>query len=65
MVADGKLYIGNEDGVLTVLAAQKKLKVLHKAEFPTPIYSSVIVANKALYVATQTHLYRIEEMGQR
>lgn len=65
MVADGKLYIGNEDGVLTVLAAKKKLKVLHQAEFPTPIYSSVIAANKALYVATQTHLYRIEEMGQK
>lgn len=64
LVADGKVYIGNEDGVMTVLAAKAKLKVLHTADFPGAIYSSAIVANKALYIATQSHLYRIEEMGQ-
>ena len=64
LVADGKVYIGNEDGALWVLKAGKKKQVLHTANFPGPIYSSVVAANKALYVATHTHLYKIEDMGQ-
>jgi outer membrane protein assembly factor BamB len=57
IVADGKVYLGNEDGVLIVLTAGKKLEVLHTAEFSAPIYSSIIAANGAIYVASQTHLY--------
>ena len=61
---DGKVYIGNEDGELLVFEAAKKKRVIHTAKFSAPIYSSVVVANKALYVTTLTHLYKIEEMGQ-
>ena len=65
IVADNKLYIGNEDGVLTVLAASKKKDLLHRANFPSPIYGSLVAANKALYVTTQTHLYKLVDLGQK
>jgi outer membrane protein assembly factor BamB len=57
--ADGKIYAGNEDGILTILAAGKEEEVLAEIEFDAPIYSSPVFANGVLYVSTQTHLYAI------
>ncbi|MDC0286232.1 PQQ-binding-like beta-propeller repeat protein [Akkermansiaceae bacterium] len=42
-----------------MLKAGKELKSLATVEFPAPIYSSAVVANGVVYVATQTHLYAI------
>lgn len=61
LVADGKVYIGTEDGFLTILPASKeyaKDKVV-EVDFGAPIYSSPIAANGTLYVATHTHLFAI------
>ena len=61
LVADGKVYIGTEDGFLTVIPATKKLQkaAVKEIDFTTPIYSSPIAANGVLYVATHTHLFAI------
>ncbi len=59
VVADGKVYVGNEDGILTILAAGKDYQLLGEIEFGNSIYSSAVVANGVLYVATQSHLYAI------
>ncbi len=61
MVADGKVYLGNEDGILVVLKAGKEAKVLEEIEFDAPIYSTPVVSNGVLYVASQTHLYAAEK----
>lgn len=61
LVADGKVYVGDEDGDLAILAADKELKVLSETYMAAPIYCTPIVANGVLYVGTQTHLYAIEE----
>ncbi len=61
LVADGKVYLGNEDGLLTIFAASKEKKIINEIEFPGPLYSSPIVANGVLYIATHTHLYAIAE----
>ncbi len=59
LAVDDKLYVGNEDGILTILAADKKKDVIAEIEFGAPIYSTPIVANGVLYIGTQTHLYAI------
>ena len=64
LVADGKVYIGDEDGDLTVLPLKadfdpKKDKPLFETNMLVPIYSSPIVANGTLYIGTQTHLYAV------
>ncbi|MFN3169044.1 MAG: PQQ-binding-like beta-propeller repeat protein [Phycisphaeraceae bacterium] len=59
LVADGKVFLGNEDGILTILKAGPEKQVIREVEFPAPIYSSAIAANGVLYVATQSHLYAI------
>ena len=59
LVADGRVYLGNEDGILTIMKTGKKKEVLNNVEFSAPIYSSPIAANGVLYIATQTHLFAI------
>jgi len=64
LVADGKVYIGDEDGDLVVLPAKKDFdpeneEPLFETMFPGPIYSSAIEANGVIYMATMTHLYAI------
>ncbi|MDP8242860.1 MAG: PQQ-binding-like beta-propeller repeat protein [Candidatus Hinthialibacter antarcticus] len=61
IAVDGKVYVGNEDGVLTILAADKTHKVLKEIEFDAPVYSTPVVANGVLYIGTQTHLYAIAD----
>jgi outer membrane protein assembly factor BamB len=59
LVADGKLYVGTEDGDVIVLAASKQMKELGRFDMRAPVYSTVVAANGTLYVATPTHLYAI------
>lgn len=62
LVADGKLYIGNEDGLMTILATGKELKFINKMYFEGPLYATPVWAHGMLYVATHTHLWAI--LGQ-
>jgi outer membrane protein assembly factor BamB len=59
LVADGKVFLPTEDGELHILAATREKKVLGTTSFRAPIYSSPIVANNVLYIATMTHLFAI------
>jgi len=59
LVADGKVFAGNEDGIMVILEASKEKKLISEIEFPGPIYSSPIVANGTLYVETMMHLFAI------
>jgi len=58
-VADGKVYVGDEDGDFTVLAADRKLKVISETNLGAPVYSTPIIANGTMYVGSQTHLFAI------
>ncbi len=57
LVADGKVYFGDEDGDFTVLAADKVLKVLSEVNLDASVYSTPVVANGNLFVGSQTHLF--------
>ena len=61
LIADGRVFVGSEDGFLFVLPATKTLDedAVGEVDFRTPIYSSPIVANDTLFVATHTHLFAI------
>ncbi len=61
LVADGRVWVGNEDGILTAIPATKeydKSKVT-ETDMTSPVFSSPIAANGTLYVATHTHLFAI------
>lgn len=58
LAVDGKVLIANEEGELYVLSGGKEGgEELALIEFPAPIYSSPVIGNGIVYVATQTHLY--------
>jgi outer membrane protein assembly factor BamB len=61
LVADGKVYIGTEDGSFFVFAADKEKQLLGQADFGEPVYATPVAANGVLYVQTPTHLYAIAE----
>ena len=58
--ADGRIYMGNEEGKLTVLAPGREFKVLAENKFPAGFMASPAVSGKALFLRTKASLYRIE-----
>jgi outer membrane protein assembly factor BamB len=56
-VADGKIYVGNENGQLIILAAGKEEKVIGTIDMKDAIYSTPVAANGVLYVGTAANLY--------
>lgn len=64
MVVDGKVYVGNEDGYLTILKTGKTKQMIREIEFPAPIYATPTVANGVLYIATQSHFYAFQAESQ-
>ena len=64
MVADGKVYVGDEDGDFVVLAASKEKQVLSETEFGTPLYATPVAANGVLYVQTSSHLYAAHDAAR-
>jgi outer membrane protein assembly factor BamB len=59
MVADGKMFLGDEDGILSIFAASKELKKIGEIEFPSSIYSTPTIANGVMYVSDRSRLYAI------
>jgi outer membrane protein assembly factor BamB len=59
IVADGKVYVGNEDGEVVILKTGRTKQLVGKPEFFTPVYCSPVVANDTLFVATLSHIFAI------
>jgi outer membrane protein assembly factor BamB len=71
-VVDGKVYIGDEDGDIAILAHNKNKKLLNKdpkakqdREDPAmnladAVYSTPVIVDGVMYVMTRTHLYAIQ-----
>jgi outer membrane protein assembly factor BamB len=57
LVADGKVYVGDEDGDFAVFAASKEKKLLSEINLGAPVYSTPVVANGVLYISSNTHLF--------
>jgi outer membrane protein assembly factor BamB len=57
LVADGKVYLGDEDGDFVVMVASKEKRILSETNLGAPIYSTPVAANGALYVTSNSHLF--------
>jgi len=60
LAADGKVYIGNEEGDIYIFKVSKEKQEPKKISMGAPVFSSPVAANGVLYIATQTHLYAIQ-----
>ena len=61
VAGDGKIYLANERGVLTVLAADAEWTVLTSHDFGEPILATPVIHNGAIYLRTENALYRFEQ----
>jgi outer membrane protein assembly factor BamB len=59
--ADGRIYLQDEDGECTVIAASKKFKKLAENAIKERTLSSYAVTDGTLYIRGDKHLYRIGE----
>jgi outer membrane protein assembly factor BamB/HEAT repeat protein len=59
LLAGDRLYVGNAEGLMTVLRAGRRKELLAQIEMDTPLYSRPAVVGDALYLATANRLYLI------
>jgi outer membrane protein assembly factor BamB len=59
MVADGKVYIGDEDGDVAVFAHGKQKKVLAEMNMGSAVYATVVPAHGTLFLNNRSQLFAI------
>ena len=60
-VADGKVYIGDEDGDLAVLRTGKKMELLFEGNLGAAVYTTPVAQDGVIYVASRTKLFAFED----
>jgi outer membrane protein assembly factor BamB len=58
-VVDGKVYLGDEDGDVVVLAHSKEKKVLAEMNMGSAVYSTVVPAHGTIFMNNRSHLYAL------
>jgi outer membrane protein assembly factor BamB len=61
LFAEGRVYFQNEDGVGYVVAAAPQFKLLAQNDLAERTLASYAVGDKALFIRSQRHLFRIEQ----
>lgn len=64
IAADGRIYFFSENGEAVVLATGKQFKLLTRNRLDGRFMASPAVAGQALFLRTDTHLYRIESSAE-
>jgi outer membrane protein assembly factor BamB len=59
LIVDGKVYVGDEEGKISVFKHDKVKKVLAENEMGNSVYTTPVVADNFLYVANKTHIFAI------
>jgi outer membrane protein assembly factor BamB len=59
IVIDGKVYLGDEDGDVAVLAAGRTKKLLYETNMGSSIYSTPVPANGNMYVVNRNQLIAV------
>ena len=59
LVADDKVYLGDQDGDVAVLAAGTEMKKISEIDMGNSVYSTPVTANGVLYIMTSRQLYAI------
>lgn len=62
--ADGKIYLQSEDGITTVLKAGTKFESLAESKVGERTFASYAVADGAIYLRTETQLYRLQQSSR-
>ncbi len=58
-VVDGKVYIGDEDGDVTILKAGKTMELLSEINMGSAVYTTPLAKNGVLYVTNRSTLFAL------
>ncbi|MHB8899608.1 MAG: outer membrane protein assembly factor BamB family protein [Thermoguttaceae bacterium] len=61
LIADGKVYIGDEDGDVAVFRLGKELDLLGEINMSDSVYGSPVAVGRTLYISTRSRLFAISE----
>ena len=61
LIADNKIYLGDEDGDVVVLQAGKEKKLLSEQNMASSVYSTPVPANGVLFIANRNQLYALAQ----
>lgn len=61
LVADGKVYLGDEDGDVVVLQSGKEKKVVAEMNMGSSVYCTPVPANGALIIANRNQLFALAD----
>ncbi len=64
LIADGKIYVADEDGEVAILELGEEQRFLREISFNNSIYSTPIVADGVLYVSDRGRLYAIGRVDE-
>ena len=61
MVIDGKVYLGDEDGDVAILAADRTMKLIAENNMGSSVYSTAVPANGSIYLVNRNELFALAE----
>jgi outer membrane protein assembly factor BamB len=64
IVIDGKVYLGDEDGDVTILNADKALKVVAENNMGSSVYSTATPANGTIFIVNRNQLIAVSEAAK-
>jgi outer membrane protein assembly factor BamB len=65
LIVDGKVYLGDEDGDVTIFQHGREKKVLGEINMGSSVYSTVVTSNGAMFVMTRNNLFAIQQGAKR
>ncbi len=57
LLADGRIFLANKAGVITVVEPGEEVKVINKTDLAEQIFATPAIADNKLYVRTSQHLW--------
>jgi outer membrane protein assembly factor BamB len=61
LVVEGRVYLGDEDGDITILQAGRELKVLGEMNMGSSVYSTPVPANGTLFINGRNQLFALAQ----
>lgn len=61
LIVEGRVYIGDEDGDISIFELSKEMNLIGEINMSNAVYSTPVVAGDVLYIANKSTLFAIKE----
>jgi outer membrane protein assembly factor BamB len=64
IIIGDKIYLGDEDGDITILQHGRELKVINEVNMGSSVYATAVPANGTLFIMNRNQIYALQEGAQ-